>query len=88
MFFDYLKAINNDLLIRPYLESFPFSENNVEVNIFVARPEESEKHFGKLIVICASKGKITYDVLKSKYQHETVLEKAFEEAVRIVKEGE
>lgn len=83
---EYLKVINNDILIRPYLEYYPFTENNIELNIFVERPEDEKKHFGKLIVITSYKGRITYKVLKND-DHETVLEESFEEAVRIVREG-
>ena len=83
---EYLKVINNDSALRQYLETYPFTENNIELNLFIQRSSDLTNHFGKLIVVTSFKGKIYYDILKTEFQHETVLEESFEEAVRIVQE--
>lgn len=57
---EYLLAINNNKEVRPYLHEYPFTAENVEISIFIYRPNGSELPLEKIYCIECMKGKVEY----------------------------
>ena len=84
---EYMFEINNDKNLNPYLHNFPFNEQNIQLSITFKNPLGNNNEIGRLASVEIIKGKVVFDVNKTEYTLETVLEESFEEAVRIVREG-
>ncbi len=80
----YLDQINSNEKVRPFLNVYPFSENNIGVTIFVDRRENGEIVVGRIAAIFNSDGKICFRAVKSELQNEEVLSETYEEAREIV----
>ncbi len=82
---EYLSAINANKEIRPNLIHFPFTPEDVEIDIFIQKPDRSDVPIGSLSVVSEVDGKVIYKV------HEPdpiilrrVHEETFEEALKLV----
>jgi hypothetical protein len=56
----FLKNINSNEMIRPYLKNDPFKPENVEIRIFLKKPNGSEPDFNKLKYISITDGTLKY----------------------------
>lgn len=84
---EYLSAINANEEVRPYLIHYPFTPNDVEIEIFVRQPDNRDVAFGKLAVVFEVYGKVGYRIsqegpLSLKEAHE----ETYEEAIRVLEE--
>ena len=82
-----LEKVNADEEIRPYLENFPFTANNIEFGILFF--QKKDKHFVKDGFIASAgslKGKLYYRVFDATEPTtlNTIHEEPFEEGLRIV----
>jgi hypothetical protein len=78
----FLIAFNEDERIRPYLATYPFTPERIEVNVFIKKSDGSELETDKLLVVSIDEGILNYatgtpDGLRLK----TVLKETYEEAV-------
>lgn len=80
---EYIFEINNSKKLIPFLHNFPFNEQNIELSITFKYPIGSSNEIGKLSSVEIIKGKVCFNVNKTEYTLETVLEEDFDEAVRI-----
>lgn len=86
---EYIEAVNNNADIRPYLHNYPFTEQNVEVAIFIYENNKfTEVQPGQVSCVSELKGKICYHTKdpEDEYKLETLHEESYAEAVRIVRE--
>ena len=79
--------MQKNICLNPYLHNFPFNEQNIQLSITFKNPLGNNNEIGRLASVEIIKGKVVFDVNKTEYTLETVLEESFEEAVRIVREG-
>ena len=78
---EYLVAINRSEKIRPYLHDNPFTAKNIEIIIFLFKPDGNYLPRDKIQYISASDGKLTYylDVPET-YSIVSIYEETYEEA--------
>ena len=80
----FLDIINSDEKIRPYLANYPFTAKNIQIEIFIHKPDWSELDKGQLSIISCSENKLSYDVDSPPNfpRFLTVYEETFEEALK------
>ena len=86
---EYLKSVNENEEIRPYLHNYPFTEQNIQVIIFFFGDKNFQKISpGKVNGVSAVKEQVRYytDSIEDEYKLETLHQETYEEALRIVKE--
>ncbi len=77
----FLNTINAKEQIRPFLQNDPFQPNNIEIAIFLAKPNGSKHDPDKLTVVSMTRGILEYDVRSSENGRlTTIYEETFEEA--------
>jgi hypothetical protein len=77
----FLKAINEDERIRPYLQNYPFLPKNIEMSIFFKKPNGSEMKSGKLSIIDLGDAKLKYKINDPETNHLIVIHtETYEEA--------
>jgi hypothetical protein len=83
----YLDAINKNEKIRPYLKNYPFTAKNLEIKIWVRKPDSSNVSPGNVHGIFLNDGLVEYEPQGSiKYEQPApMLKESYEEAVQIVK---
>lgn len=79
----YKAALNSDEEIRPFLKNYPFENKNVEVVIYIQKPDGHDFGYNKLCVIAARDGELVYFVHKDpnsllSITHSESYEEAFE----------
>jgi hypothetical protein len=83
---EFLKEINSDPKMQPFLLVKPFSVNNIQIEIYVYTNEAKTIFYPNINVFSANRGKINYYTSSpdKKFGHYTEEEEPFEEAVKIV----
>ena len=82
----YLKNINTNAEVKPYLNNYPFTPGNIEIMLFLTRPNYKDFPPGQLESITAWEGKIKYKANDSTNKKFISLHKeTYEEAVAILK---
>lgn len=78
----YLKAINENKEVRPYLHEYPFTPKNVEIHIWIYEPDRSKVPRGKIEYVSAMNGLLKY------YEESTeaIYKETFEEALKKVEQ--
>ncbi len=78
---EFVAAVNAEERIRPYLANYPFDPKNIEIRIFVQRPDGSQAAPGKLRLLKALEGELEYEITDpSTGGLETILEETYQEA--------
>jgi len=78
----FLNEINANEQIRPYLANFPFKLENIQVEIFLKRPDKSEIGFEKLHVITMKDGEVRYKIRSAETKRlTTTYKETYEEAM-------
>lgn len=78
----FLKNINSNERIRPHLKNDPFRPENIEIIIYLQKPDGSSPNIGNLTIISMIDGVLAYKAdLPDSYQLKTVYKETFEEAV-------
>ncbi len=81
---EYLYAINNNEEIRQYLITYPFTAKNVEIGIWVRKPDGDLPDLDKIYYISAIDGVLSYYLdLPETYSRQLIWEETFAEAQRI-----
>jgi len=86
---EYVKSVNDDKEIRPYLHDYPFTEKNIELVIFFYEDNQFTKiEPGQVSNVSTINGKVFYKTrsAEDQYKRETLHEESYAEAVRIVRE--
>jgi hypothetical protein len=84
---EFLKEVNENKEIRPYLKNYPFDIKDLEVIIFIGTPDYGTFYHPNLAVVSAYMGKIRYSTKDpfDKYNYKSEEVETFEEAVKILK---
>ena len=86
---DLLKDINDYKEIRPYLNDYPFTVKNLEFGIMFMKPNGDIIRDGHLADVTSLNGKILYRIRPlNTNRFKKIYEETYEEALRIVREGE
>ncbi len=85
----FLKNINDNKEIRPYLHNYPFTAKNLEITISVSQKDGYPPPQGNIQVVSMDNGVISYELTApSKFEPWPVLHKeTYEEALKIVEEN-
>lgn len=81
----FLKNINENKEIRPYLHNYPFTSKNIELVIFICQANGSEPTVGNLSVLTLIRGSLTFKLsAPSKFAHCPILhEETYETGLEI-----
>ncbi len=87
---EYLNAINANKEIRPYLQNYPFTVNNIEVMIFIQKPDGQNVPPGKIVSMSSINSILSYDLLcePGNYINKELCRETYEEALKIVQDEE
>ena len=82
---EYLSAINASEEVRPYLHEYPFTAQNIEINIYFYKPDKHEVPLGKIMIAAAEKGKLIYYIDEPEtYALKRICEEPYEDALKAV----
>ena len=82
---EYLSAINSNEEVRPYLNNYPFTPKNIEIRIWIYKPDRTHASLDKIYYISALNGILTYYLdLPETYSRQAICEETYEEAERAV----
>ena len=85
---EYLSAINSNEKIRPYLIHYPFTPKDVEIRIFIHRPDHRDVPMGALTVVSEMDGQLVYKILQpDPIVLKRIHEEPYEEAVEILEKS-
>jgi hypothetical protein len=76
----YLEEINKDQEVRPYLVTYPFTAENVEIHIWFYGPDRRRLPYGKIDYVLAANGTFMYDSSVDKFTSKMLSEETYEEA--------
>lgn len=81
-----LKNINEDETIRPFLITYPFTEEEIKISIFSVDEKGSDVYDPFLTVVSAFNGEIDFRTQSPEdlYQYKTEETETFEEAIKIL----
>jgi len=82
----YLLAINGNTEVRPYLHEYPFTAKNVEIRMWIYKPDRSRLTSDKIYYISAINGVLNYYIHGlEQYSRQTLCEETYQEALKMVK---
>lgn len=85
----YLDAINGSKRVRPYLKNYPFTLDNLEIDIFVNKSRGKNVSIGEIACVAARRSLILYELYEPKEGGPSLkefCEEPYLEALRIVNE--
>ncbi len=86
---EFMNTINNDDVIRPYLDSYPFNPKNIEIMICIMQPNGIDVDSNKIALISLHDGVIDYEACKSENALLTTIHKeTYGEAIEKLQEGQ
>ncbi len=78
----FLRHVNANEKIRPYLQNYPFEPKNIQIAIFLMKPDGTEPDAGQLTIISMHKGILAYNIDKpGTKQLITIYKETFDEAL-------
>ncbi len=78
----FLRNINAKEKIRPLLQNYPFEAKNIEIRIFLLKPDGSKPNIGNLSVASMVKGSVAYKVISPETKRlEIIYKETFDEAL-------
>lgn len=75
----FLDNVNSNDLIPPFLQNYPFTPKNIEIRIFIRKPNGRQPDADKLAVISMLDGVLEYEIMPDRL--ETIYDETFEEAM-------
>lgn len=82
---EYLAAINSNKKIRPYLVNYPFTEQNIEIRLFICGPDRRALPIGKISNASAIDGTLEYEAKSNeKYKSSTLHQETYQQAKKLV----
>ena len=89
---EFLKTINTNEEIRPNLHHYPFTANDVEIWIWITKPDRRDVPLGEICFVLSKDGRVSYSMQKSQetkrqenYSKPYFLREPYEEALAKVK---
>lgn len=84
---DYLKAVNKDEILRPYLREYPFTPKNIELTIYNSDEDGNRINYPFIDIVDNREGKIGYFTKEEgkEYGYKTEKYETYDEAVAILK---
>jgi hypothetical protein len=79
----YLNNINQNNEVRPYLHDDPFTVKNIEIRIWILKPDRSYVPSGEIKCVSVLDGMVSY-ITEDLGYYNPLLEEAYEEALEIV----
>jgi hypothetical protein len=79
----YLNNINANKKITPFLHDTPFTKKNIEINLFIYKPDRSSLDSDKIYYISMLKGGLSY-YAKAPDRTKALIKETYEEALEIV----
>jgi hypothetical protein len=76
-----LNTINSNTLIRPYLDKYPFEVNNVEIAIYLFKPNLTQFELDKLHYAMMVDGVLTYVFRCADTQYRVIHSETYQEAL-------
>ena len=84
----FLKMINENEKIRPFLREYPFKANRAQITImFAQKGEDPARRDGSIVASFQVKNRIFYYIEKQDGQREKVKEESYDDALKIVLEN-
>ncbi len=82
---EYLAAINSNKKVRPYLVNYPFTEKNIEINIFFFKPDRRNLPSGKITIACSTEGAVKFKTDNPDgYKLDTLHRESYEESKKLI----
>ncbi|VHO02455.1 hypothetical protein [Candidatus Rhabdochlamydia sp. T3358] len=82
---EYLLDINNNEEIRPYLHEYPFTAQNVEIHIWIYKPDRHRLPPEKIYYISAINGVLSYYIRGlEEYSRQAICKETYEEALQSI----
>ncbi len=82
---EYLSDINASEEVRPYLHEYPFTAQNVEIDIYFYSSDRHKVLTGEIMIAAAKRGKLTYYIdVPEKYDLKAIHEETYEDALKAV----
>lgn len=84
---DYLKVVNRDEKLRPFLKEYPFEAKNIEMGIFNYEVDKKDVYHPYIRVVASDEGKISYYTKEkeNEFRYKSRKYESYEEAVAILK---
>lgn len=81
---EFVRAVNAELKIQPFLANVPFEAKNIEIRIFLQKQNGNEFEDGELSVIRCINGRLEFAVENSQLDQsiETVYSESFDQAMQ------
>ena len=88
---EFLRRVNADEDVRPFLVQYPFTNENVHISIGFQKPQNASEH-ETIVHVFNVEDRVVYSVYEkipppANYRHKPKLKEPYEEALRIVKES-
>lgn len=85
---EYLSEINSDKELRPYLHSYPFTEKNITIKIFIQNRKENTNALESIDYISSINGILTYYLPDNPHDHSDriLCRESYEEALKKLQE--
>ena len=82
---EYLSDINTNKEVKPYLQNYPFTAKNVEIRIWISKPDRSTPSPGKIQYMSAINGILDYYTREeNQHSRKTICEETYEEALEVI----
>lgn len=82
---EYLSDINNNEDVRPYLHEYPFTAKNVEIRIWIHKPDRTSPPLDKIYYMSSIDGILHYYLnLPETYSRLSICDETYEEGLKIV----
>lgn len=83
---EFLEDINNDHELRPYLQAYPFTASNLQIDIFNFTENKTPIIDPYVYIVAVSRGKLEYLTKDSnkKYGYKSEISETYEEAINIL----
>jgi hypothetical protein len=81
---EYLKIINSNETLRPYLHNYPFTNKQIELTIYIYDHDDNKTLFPFLGCVASWKNTIYYLGYDEKPEAKKMLQEPYDEAVKIV----
>jgi hypothetical protein len=83
---EFLSDVNADLKIRPYLKNYPFTQNEIEIRLFIQDKNGYDVFDPNISVASARDGYLYYHIAEDKIApYKSTEEEPYEEALKIVR---
>lgn len=85
----FIAAVNANEKIRPYLKNYPFTANEIELELFLTAADGKDLYAPDISVVSTFSGKVWYSTYEKDrlYGGRSTIEESYEDALKIVRES-